>query len=76
MVSDWHARILSQTHTVLVSVPGNYDRSVADHQQIFDALVARNQGQAIEAMKLHLDHSRINTLVLVKQLEARNDKAE
>jgi DNA-binding GntR family transcriptional regulator len=76
MVCDWHARILGQTHTVLVSVPGNYDRSVADHQQIFDAIAARDQGQTIEAMKLHLEHSRVNTLVLVKRLEARSDKAE
>lgn len=76
MVADWHARILGQTHTVLVSVPGNYDRSVADHQDIFDALAAHDRALALAAVEIHLQRSRANTLVLVRRLETQTEKVE
>lgn len=69
MVSDWHNRILSQTHTVFVSVPGHYERSVTDHQAILDALDARSVEQTLAAIERHLWNSRSNARLLVRRLD-------
>ncbi|MGK6311510.1 GntR family transcriptional regulator [Neorhizobium sp. DT-125] len=68
MISDAHARIVGQTHTVFVSIPGDYSRSVEEHQDILDAIVAGKKSQIIEALQRHLERSRQNTLRQVKVL--------
>ncbi len=67
-ISDVHARIVSQTHTLFVSIPGEYSRSVAEHQDILDAIVAGQKALIVEALGRHLEQSRRNTLRQVKQL--------
>ncbi len=71
MVSDWHARIVSQTHTVFVSIPGNYERSVQEHQDILAALQGRTKKSAIVALERHLKRSLENTLLQVRELELK-----
>jgi DNA-binding GntR family transcriptional regulator len=68
MISEWHARTVSQTHTVFVSIPGNYERSVDEHRDIFDALAANSLSQSVMALQRHLGRSRDNTLLQVKKL--------
>ncbi|WP_054312152.1 GntR family transcriptional regulator [Mesorhizobium sp. 1M-11] len=68
MISDMHARIIGQTHTVFVSIPGDYSRSVKEHQDILDAVAAGRKEQIVAALLLHLDRSRQNTLREVKVL--------
>lgn len=62
MISEMHKRILGQTHTLFVSVPGNYDRSVDEHQDILDAINAGDRNRTVEALLFHLHRSRDNTL--------------
>ncbi|MGG2474062.1 FCD domain-containing protein, partial [Rhizobium sp. BR5] len=40
VISGTHERILAQTHTVFVSILGDYARSVEEHQNIADAIAA------------------------------------
>ncbi len=67
-ISEAHARILGQTHTLFVSVPGDYERSVAEHQAVFDAVMARDRRRTLEALINHLTRSRENTLRQVRML--------
>lgn len=67
-ISEAHARILGQTHTLFVSVPGDYERSVAEHQAIFDAVTAGDRRRTLEALINHLTRSRENTLRQVRML--------
>ncbi len=67
-ISEAHARILGQTHTLFVSVPGDYERSVAEHQAIFDAVMAGDRRRTLEALINHLTRSRENTLRQVRML--------
>ncbi|MGH6859658.1 MAG: GntR family transcriptional regulator [Phyllobacterium sp.] len=69
MISGWHGRILGQTHTVFVSVPGGYSRSVQEHADIFEAILVRDKHQTLEALERHLSRSRKNTLQQVRVLE-------
>jgi DNA-binding GntR family transcriptional regulator len=69
MVSDWHDRILSRTHTVFVSVPGHYELSIADHRVILDALIARSPERTLAAIEEHLAHSRSNACLQVSRLD-------
>jgi DNA-binding GntR family transcriptional regulator len=69
MVSDWHDRILSQTHTVFVSVPGHYERSIGDHRAILDAVTARSLERTLEMIDEHLTNSRANARLLVSRLD-------
>jgi len=71
MVSDWHARIVGQTHTVFVSIPGNYERSVQEHQDVLAALQGRAKKSAIVALERHLTRSLENTLLQVRELELK-----
>lgn len=75
MVSDWLERILSQTHTVFVSVPGHYERSVIDHRVILDALIARKPDAVLAAIDRHLMQSRRNALIQVDKLERQEAEA-
>ena len=68
LISETHARILSQTHTLFVSVPGDYARSVQEHRAIFDAIAADDAGGAVAALVAHLKRSRENTLRQVRML--------
>lgn len=68
MISDMHARIVGQTHTVFVSIPGDYSRSVKEHQDILDAVASGKKQQIVAALLLHLERSRQNTLREVKVL--------
>jgi DNA-binding GntR family transcriptional regulator len=68
MISDTHTRIVGQTHTVFVSIPGDYSRSVKEHEDILDAIAAGRKDQIIAALLLHLERSRQNTLRQVKVL--------
>jgi DNA-binding GntR family transcriptional regulator len=74
MMLDMHSRIVSQTHTVFVSIPGDYSRSVDEHQDVLDAVVAGKRDQIVAAMRHHLERSRQNTLrqvsVMASALEA------
>jgi len=67
-ISEVHARIVSQTHTVFVSIPGEYGRSVAEHQDILDAIAAAEKSRIVDALMRHLEQSRMNTLHQVRQL--------
>lgn len=67
-ISEVHARIVGQTHTLFASVPGEYSRSVAEHQAILDAIAAGDKAQIVETLGRHLEQSRRNTLRQVKQL--------
>lgn len=69
MVSEWHERVIGQTHTVFVSLPGNYAQSVAEHEEILAALIARDEGQVLSTLDRHLRRSRDNTLLQVKRYE-------
>lgn len=62
MISDMHKRILGQTHTLFVSVPGNYDRSIDEHQDILEAINAGDKNRTVQALLFHLHRSRDNTL--------------
>lgn len=73
MISESHGRILGQTHTVFVSVPGDYSRSVLEHQDILDAVIARDKTQILEALQRHLERSRLNTLHQVRVLGQRQE---
>ncbi len=75
MISETHARIVSQTHTVFVSVPGDYSRSVEEHEDILAAVVARDCAKVVEAMRRHLERSRKNTLHLFSVLAGRQAPA-
>lgn len=66
LIIETHARILGQTHTLFVSVPGEYDRSVNEHRAILCAIEADDQGQAVAALLAHLKRSRENTLRQVR----------
>ena len=68
VISGTHGRILDQTHTVFVSILGDYARSVEEHQNIADAIAARSKAQIIDALWRHLEHSRQNTLRQVRLL--------
>lgn len=68
LISETHARILSQTHTLFVSVPGDYARSVQEHRAIFDAIAAEDAEGAVAALVAHLKRSRENTLRQVRML--------
>jgi DNA-binding GntR family transcriptional regulator len=71
MLSEWHDRIIGQTHTVFVSVPGNYEQSVAEHEEILAALIARDEVTALDALYRHLSRSRDNSLLQVRSYEQR-----
>lgn len=62
VISETHARLLNQTHTLLASVPGDYRQSVAEHRAIFDALAAGDRAGTLAALTTHLVRSRENTL--------------
>lgn len=62
MISEIHARLLNQTHTLLASVPGDYSQSVAEHHAIFGALAAGDRAGTLAALTAHLARSRENTL--------------
>lgn len=62
MISDMHNRILGQTHTLFVSVPGNYDRSIDEHQDILEAINAGDKNRTVQVLLFHLHRSRDNTL--------------
>ncbi|NSY50734.1 GntR family transcriptional regulator [Agrobacterium tumefaciens] len=68
VISGTHGRILDQTHTVFVSILGDYARSVEEHQNIADAIAARSKAQIIDALWRHLELSRQNTLRQVRLL--------
>lgn len=68
MISDMHGRIVGQTHTVFVSIPGDYSRSVREHEDIMDAIKAGKKDQIVASLLLHLERSRQNTLCQVKIL--------
>jgi DNA-binding GntR family transcriptional regulator len=68
MISETHTRIVSQTHTVFVSIPGDYSRSVEEHQDILDAVAVGKKSQIVGALQRHLERSRQNTLRQVKVL--------
>lgn len=68
VISGTHGRILDQTHTVFVSILGDYARSVEEHQNIADAIAARSKAQIIDALWRHLERSRQNTLRQVRLL--------
>lgn len=68
VISGTHGRILDQTHTVFVSILGDYARSVEEHQNITDAIAARSKAQIIDALWRHLERSRQNTLRQVRLL--------
>lgn len=71
IISETHARIVAQTHTVFVSLPGDYSRSVGEHQEILNAIKAGNKDKIVQALKQHLEMSRHNTLNQVAILKAR-----
>ena len=66
LITETYARILGQTHTLFVSVPGEYDRSVAEHRAILDAIEADDAQAAVAALLTHLKRSRENTLRQVR----------
>ncbi|KJF75014.1 GntR family transcriptional regulator [Agrobacterium arsenijevicii] len=68
VISGTHERILDQTHTVFVSILGDYARSVEEHQNIADAIAARSKAQIVDALWRHLERSRQNTLRQVRLL--------
>ena len=68
VISGTHGRILDQTHTVFVSILGDYARSFEEHQNIADAIAARSKAQIIDALWRHLERSRQNTLRQVRLL--------
>jgi len=73
MISETHTRIIGQTHTVFVSVPGDYKRSVEEHEKILSAIISQDKALIIAALTQHLERSRLNTLhqarLLAEQLE-------
>jgi DNA-binding GntR family transcriptional regulator len=69
VISGTHERILDQTHTVFVSILGDYARSVEEHQNIADAIAARSKVQIVDALWRHLERSRQNTLRQVRLLK-------
>ncbi|MDS7594117.1 GntR family transcriptional regulator [Agrobacterium tumefaciens] len=69
VISGSHERILDQTHTVFVSILGDYARSVDEHQNIADAIAAKSKAQIIDALWRHLERSRQNTLRQVRLLK-------
>jgi DNA-binding GntR family transcriptional regulator len=69
VISGSHGRILDQTHTVFVSILGDYARSVEEHQNIADAIAAGGKAQIIDALWRHLERSRQNTLRQVRLLK-------
>ncbi|MCX8998325.1 GntR family transcriptional regulator [Rhizobiaceae bacterium BDR2-2] len=73
LIAETHARILAQTHTLFVSVPGEYDRSIAEHAAIFDAVNAGDGRRAVEALLAHLGRSRENTLRQVRLMAGLNN---
>jgi DNA-binding GntR family transcriptional regulator len=68
VISGTHGRILDQTHTVFVSILGDYARSVEEHQNIADAIAAHSKAQIVDALWRHLERSRQNTLRQVRLL--------
>lgn len=67
-ISEAHARLLGQTHTLFVSVPGDYERSVDEHRAVLDAIMARDRQRTVQALVHHLTRSRENTLRQVRIL--------
>lgn len=67
LISDWHQRILGQTHTVFVYVAGEYADSVDQHRDILNAMMAGDRAQSREALRRHLQRSREKTLSNVKR---------
>lgn len=68
LITETHERILGQTHTLFVSVPGDYGRSVEEHQEILTAIAERKKAETIDALLRHLNRSRENTLRQVRVL--------
>uniref|UniRef100_UPI003101548F FCD domain-containing protein n=1 Tax=Neorhizobium sp. EC2-8 TaxID=3129230 RepID=UPI003101548F len=67
MISEAHARIVGQTHTVFVSIPGitsARSRSI----RTLSTRSSQAKKQIVAALKLHLERSRQNTLRQVKVL--------
>lgn len=62
LVTEWHRRILRQTHTVFVYNVGNYTRSVEEHRVVLEALRAGSRPDARRALAAHLKRSRDNNL--------------
>ncbi|WP_342358756.1 GntR family transcriptional regulator [Terrarubrum flagellatum] len=69
LISDWHQRILGQTHTVFVYVAGEYADSVDQHREVLDAMAAGSQEKSLEALRHHLARSREKTLSNVKRMQ-------
>lgn len=69
VISGSHERILDQTHTVFVSILGDYSRSVDEHQNIADAVGAKSKAQIVDALWRHLERSRQNTLRQIRLLK-------
>jgi len=73
LISETHTRIIGQTHTVFVSVPGDYKRSVEEHEKILASIISRDKALIITSLTQHLERSRLNTLrqarLLAEQLE-------
>lgn len=68
-ISGMHERILGQTHTLFVSVPGDYARSVAEHEAIMEAVRSGSRQRIVDALLHHLRRSRENTLHQVRLLK-------
>ena len=66
LVTEWHRRILRQTHTVFVSYVGGYTRSVDEHRVVLDALRAGSRQDARRALATHLKRSRDNSLQTIR----------
>ena len=66
LVTDWHRRILGQTHTAFVYKLGNYTRSVGEHRVILDALAAGSRPAARKALHTHLSRSRADSLLMIR----------
>lgn len=66
LVTEWHRRILGQTHTVFVYNLGNYTKSADEHRIVLKALAAGSQQKARDALRAHLSRSRDNSLQIVR----------
>jgi DNA-binding GntR family transcriptional regulator len=67
VISAWHQRILTQTHTAYVYLASDTSRVFDEHREILDALKAGSAAQAKAALENHLNRSRESLLDNVRR---------
>ncbi|KPL51201.1 hypothetical protein ABB55_02340 [Prosthecomicrobium hirschii] len=73
-VSAWHAKLLCQTHTVLVCRNDSYASAIGEHAAIVDAIAEGRPQEAAEALHRHLHEAMANMLRAVRLYEERSTR--